>query len=128
LFFKNIIKVNVSWIIFSLFAFLAGLTEKDWPKEYFKSLISFLSKHQNYKIILQGNKRQRRFIKKIMLKKSESVFNIAGKYSLHESSSLLSKLTYLLAMIWIFTYGSSIRINMIGLVDCGSYGIFFPYP
>jgi ADP-heptose:LPS heptosyltransferase len=105
------------------------LAVKDWPKENYKSLILLLSKNLNFKILLQGTKKQERAIKKLISKKSENVFNIAGKFSLHESSVLLSQSNLFIGNDSGFSHiAIALGINMIGIVGCGSYGMFSPYP
>lgn len=105
------------------------LPEKDWANKNYKSLISLLSKHKNCKIILQGNKHQRNAIRKLIPDSAKNIYNLAGKFSLHESSALLSKADLFIGNDSGFSHiAIALGINMIGIIGCGSIDIFFPYP
>jgi len=105
---------------------MSDIEEKDWSaKNYYELNNLFLN--DNYLIIYQGSRNQRNKIEKI-IPKAKNIINIAGEFTLTQSAALIQLADLFICNDSGFTHiAKALGKPLIGIIGCGSHGIFFPY-
>jgi len=67
----------------------AGFKTKQWPIEYFRSLVQKIENSNKFNVVLLGNLQEREQFRPLEI--SQIVFNLAGKLSLLESAIVLNR-------------------------------------
>lgn len=111
---------------------IAPFTElkiKNWGKENYKDLIkSILETNNNAVMFLLGTKSMMSEIDELSFNNSKRVINLAGKYSIIESATILYYSDLFIGNDSGFTHiAKALSKPLIGIIGGGSNGYFIPY-
>jgi ADP-heptose:LPS heptosyltransferase len=105
---------------------LSERPEKDWPLNYYYELTKLLSQN-NFVILFQGTEVQKKNINSLIINSQKNI-NIAGRHIISQSAALIQLADLFIGNDSGFTHiAKALGKPLIGIIGCGSHGIFFPY-